>query len=392
MSIMIKWGIIFVLATFLTTLALQDNGLVSIVWREWVIETSVSFLLVIIAVGIIALYLLTRLWAAIIIFPRHWREAKAIKRHGKAEDTLNKGMVALEYGNWKLAEKQLIKSAKFSSVGLIHYLSAAKMAHNQQAFARRDKYLTQAKQYYLNDHEAIGLVEARLLKATLPQKSLAILQALHKRNETGRAVLAEYASLVQTTKNWQLLAKIMPQIKKISALEKDAIEKAEIQIISAKIAESASNQQLDTIWQQITNSQQLQVSILAEFVEQKIGWQQQAGLAELIIKSLAKKWDDRLVYQYGRLKFTSAIEPLKITEKWLKKHQNNAVLHLTIGRIACQGQLWAIAQTHLKTSLKLNVQVETYHALAKCYEKEGLETKAAIVYKQAILELDKKSK
>ena len=390
MSNIIKIGIIFVSITFLGTLALQDNGQVSIVWGEWIVETSLSFFMVILAVSFIALYLLTRFWSTLILLPRHWREGRLMKRHYQAEKTLNKGMIALEYGDWKMAEKQLIKSAKFSELGLVHFLSAAKMAHNQNAPKRRDQYLTQAKERYIDDYETIGLVEARLLKETSPKKSLAILHALYQKNNRNRAVLAEYAQLLADHKIWKILTEVLVQVNKMSALEKPQRELLETKLISAQISAAENHTQLMDLWASLNSKQQNKASILAEFIEQKIGWEKINGLAELIIKSINKQWDDRLVYQYGRLTFHNPKARLKDAEKWLKTHSENPILQLTIGRIACQGQLWAIAQTHLKISLKLRPEVETYHALAQCYEHEGLDTKAALIYKQAVLELDKK--
>jgi HemY protein len=390
MSNIIKLGIILFITAFLSSLALQDNGLVSMVWGEWIIETSVTFLLVVLAVAFIALYLLTRFWSALVLIPRHWRETRTIKRHAKAEQTLTKGMIALEYGDWKVAEKQLIKSANYSDVGLIHYLSAAKMAHNQNAIERRDHYLVLAKERFIDEHESIGLVEARLLKEKSPKKSLAILQSLYQKNNRNRAVLAEYANLLTELQLWSALAEILPQVKKVSALEKPQIQAIEIKLISAQISNAENGLQLEQIWQGLDSKQQLQSKILAEYIEQKIGWNLHKGLPQLIIKSVNKHWDDRLVYQYGRLNFNHPIDNLKIAEKWLKYHKDNPILQLSLGRIACQGQLWAIAQSHLKISLKLRPEVETFHALAKCYEEEGLDTKAALVYKQAVLELDKK--
>lgn len=390
MSNIIKIGIIFVAITFLATLALQDNGQVSIIWRDWIVETSLSFFIVVLAVSFILLYLLTRFWSTIILLPRHWREGRLIKRHYQAEKTLNKGMIALEYGDWKMAEKQLIKSAKFSELGLVHFLSAAKMAHNQQAPDRRDQYLTQAKERYIDDYETIGLVEARLLKENSPKKSLAILHALYQKNNRNRAVLAEYTQLLAEHKIWQVLKDVLPQAKKMSAIEKPQLLSFENQLISAQIASAENHGQLMDLWHSLTNKQQREACILAEFVEQKIGWEKLKGLAEFIVNSVNKQWDDRLVYQYGRLDFHQPKARLKNAEKWLKSQPKNPILHLTIGRVACQGQLWAIAQSHLKTSLKLRPEVETFHALAECYEHEGLNDKAALVYKQAVLELDKK--
>ncbi len=42
-------------------------------------------------------------------FPAYWRNRRQLKRYSKAESSMAKGMIALEYGDWQLAEKQLVK-------------------------------------------------------------------------------------------------------------------------------------------------------------------------------------------------------------------------------------------------------------------------------------------
>ncbi|MEA1988002.1 MAG: heme biosynthesis protein HemY, partial [Pseudomonadota bacterium] len=102
-------------------------------------------------------------------------------------------------------------------------------------------------------------------------------------------------------------------------------------------------------------------------------------------------WNDRLVYQYGRLTLGPAFERLKVAEKWrTTQGDENPVLLLTLGRLACKSQLWALGQGYLKQSLKLRTEVETFHALAQCYEAEGKENQAALTYKEAILQLENK--
>ena len=70
--------------------------------------------------------------------------------------------------------------------------------------------------------------------------------------------------------------------------------------------------------------------------------------------------------------------------------KENPVLLLTLGRLACQSQLWGLGQSYLKESLKLQPQVETFHSLAQCYEAEGKDSQAAITYKEAIIQLENK--
>jgi len=392
MKLIFVWAIVFLASTALATLMLYDNGHLSMVWGDWVIETSLSFALAAGLIGFIVIYLAVRLVMNIWNFPNYWRNRRRIKRYNKAESTLATGMIALEYGDWQKAEKQLIKSAKHSEAGLVHYLSAAKMAHNQQAHDRCEQYLTQARAEYPEDAMTIGLVEARLLAERQPEMALTILETLHEQQPKQKTVLAEYALRLRELKQWNTLEGLLPQLKRSSAVNRAEYAEIEIAIWAGKLAKATSEEALDALWKPLTNRQKLTPEILAEFVEQRLGWQQEVGLELWIEKSLKAQWNDRLIYQYGRLTLGPAFERLKRAEKWLVKQPENPVLLLSIGRLACRSQMWGLGQSYLKKSLSLHPEIETFHALAQCFEAEGEDDQAALIYKQAILQLEEKQR
>ena len=388
--ILILAGVFFV-ATSLTTMLLYDNGQVSMVWGDWVLQTSVSFLIAASIIGFILSYALIRLLLNIWHLPLFWRKHRRLRQYSKAETAMAKGMIALEYGDWHKAEKELIKSAKNSESGLVHYLSAAKMAHNQKAYSRRDNYIDQARDVYPQEYVTIGLVEARLLSEDRPKTALAVLEALHEQQPKNPTILAEYALGLKKLGYWETLAELLPNIKKTRALDSNEYEQLEQQFWAGKLASATDDDALQFIWQNLTKKQQMSPEILAEYVEQRIGWKDEVTLEMLLAKAIKKQWNDRLVYQYGRLTLGPAFDRLKTAEKWKSTQgDTNPVLLLTLGRLACQSQLWGLGQSYLKQSLQLRAEVETFHALAQCYEAEGKENQAALTYKEAILQLEKK--
>lgn len=384
-------AIVFFAATSLTTMLLYDNGQVSMVWGDWIVQTSVSFLIAASIIGFMVAYVLIRLLLNIWHIPLFWRRHRRLRQYNKAETAMAKGMIALEYGDWHKAEKELIKSAKNSEAGLVHYLSAAKMAHNQKAFNRRDQYLEQARDVYPDEYVTIGLVEARLLSEDKPDTALAILEALHEQQPKNPTILAEYALGLKHQGYWETLASLLPEIKKTRALDSIQYALLEQQFWAGKLATASDEDALALIWQSLTKKQQMIPEILAEYVEQRISWNDEVTLESLLEKAIKKEWNDRLVYQYGRLTLGPAFERLKTAEKWRSAQgSNNPVLLLTLGRLACQSQLWTLGQSYLKQSLQIRAEVETFHALAQCYEAEGKENQAALTYKEAIMQLEKK--
>lgn len=388
MRLILIWATVFLVGTGLATLLLYDNGQVSMVWNDWVIETSLSFLVVAVLVIFISGYFLIRLLLNLWHLPVFWRRSRRLRQYSKAESAMAKGMIALEYGDWQTAEKQLIKSAKQSEAGLVHYLSAAKMAHNQKAYSRRDHYLEQAREEYAADYVTIGLVEARLLSEEQPEVALSILETLHEQHPKHTTVLAEYTLALRQLGLWERVEALLPVIKKTCAIDKAELLALEQSLLAGKLATAMDEETLDFLWAKLSSRQKLIPQILVEYVEQRIGRGQEVGLALLIEKALKKEWNDRLVYQYGRLTLGPAFERLRKAETWLKGQENNPVLLLSLGRLACRSQLWGRGQSHLQESLKIRPEVETYHALAQCYEAEGKDNQAALTYKEAIVRLE----
>ena len=394
MRLIFVLAFVFIATTGLATMLLYDNGQVSMVWDEYVVETSVSFLLAAMIILFILIYAVIRLLLNLWRLPVFWRRHNRMRQYSKAEHAMAKGMIALEYGDWHKAEKELIKSAKNSEAGLVHYLSAAKMAHNQKAYTRRDDYIAQAREIYPSEYVTIGLVEARLISENEPELALAILETLYEQQPKNSTVLAEYASGLKKMGYWDVLAKIMPELKRSRALNSSEFTQLEQTYWAGKLSAAADIDELKALWDSLTRKQQLDQVILAEYVEQRIGWGQEVGVQALLEKGIKRQWNDRLVYQYGRLTLGPAFERLKIAEKWhstLSVQKHNPILLLTLGRLACRSQLWGMGQSYLKESLKIRPEIETFHALAQCYEAEGKDNQAALTYKEAIVQLENKN-
>ncbi len=389
MKTFIVWGLVLLAAVSLTSFALLDIGRVSIRWDVWEIQTSVSLMLALLVVVLVFWVVLVRGWVWLRGLPQAWRRYRQTKRYQKAQVTLSKGLIAQEEANWAQAEKHLLQSAKFSENGLMHYLTAAKMADMQQASARRDQYLAQARAQYPDDLVTIGLVEARLLKTNDPLTALVILAELHRSAPRHKAVLSEYVGLLRTQKQADTLLALMPQIKKILGLSRQELDELEEAIGAIRLQQAPDMASLQAIWQTLAAKQTRSPRLLSEYVQACLRANEPNGLSQLIEKSLKTQWDEGLVYLYGRIEYGPAYDRLKTAQAWLKAHPDSAVLFLTLGRLACQSQLWGQAHGYFRESLKRQPSLETFHAFAQCYEAEGDDSQAAMVYKQAMLALDK---
>lgn len=389
MKTFIVWGMVLLAAVSLTTFALLNLGAVTIRWGQWEIQTSVSLMLSALVVFLLIWIVLVRAWVWLVGLPQAWRRYRQMKRYQKAQVTLSKGLIAQEEANWAQAEKHLLQSAKFSENGLMHYLTAAKMADMQQASARRDHYLEQARQLYPDEQVTIGLVEARLIMAKDPTTAMLILAELHRLQPRHKAVLNEYVAVLRQQKQADTLLSLMAQIKKIAGLSRADLAQLEDDIQAMRIQQADGYNSVQAIWQHLSTKQKLTPVILSEYVHACLRANELNGVSQWIEKALKAQWDEGLVYLYGRIQYGPAYDRLKTAQAWLKTHPDSAVLFLTLGRLACQSQLWGQAHGYFRESLKRQPELETFHAFAQCYEAEGQESQAALVYKQAMLALDK---
>lgn len=389
MKTLVKLSIALIATVLLTSLALLNQGEVSLRWDVWQIDTSASFVLALAIVAVLLLYLVLRVWIWLWSLPAKWRHHRLIKRYQQAETSLTRGLIAQETADWSQAEKQLIKTAKLSQNGLMHYLTAAKMAAMQQADQRRDQYLKQAKLQYPEQSLTIGLVEARLISENDPALAVVILAELHKQHPKHRVVLQEYVTLLRQLKQLSRLRELMPVIRKVAGLSRPDLAQLETDVLAMQLAQASDYESLEQLWQTLSHKQKLNPQIMVEYVKAAMKAEQLNGLSEWIEKALKAQWDESLVYYFGRIQFGPAYDRFKKAQAWLKNHPDSAVLYLTLGRLACQSQLWGQAHDYFKQSLKLQPELETFHAFAQCYEAEGEDRQAALVYKQAMLELDK---
>jgi HemY protein len=281
----------------------------------------------------------------------------------------------------------LIHGAKQTEAGLANYLSAAKMAHNQKAFDRREVYIREARELYPEATEVIGLVEARLIRDEWPQKARAILEVLYRESPKNSVVIAELLAVVAQLKDWSNMATLLPKAKKYRAIKEAEWSEYQVQLLCGQMQAAEDFESLQGLWKSQSRAIKFEANILAEYIEQSLSFDQSKGLSELIEKAITKEWNERLVYQYGRLPAEDIYAHLKQAEKWLAKQDASAVLFLTMGRIACRAQLWSRAHEYFRESLALQPELETFHALAKCYEREGEEQQAALIYKEAISQL-----
>ena len=114
-------------------------------------------------------------------------------------------------GDWPAAEKTLVRHASDSSQPLLNYLSAARAAHEQNEFDRRDRYLKLAGQSAEQSDAAVKLTLAQFqMDEQLQEQALATLKVLEQMNPRQRSVIRTVAVLYRDMRQWDQFLKLVP--------------------------------------------------------------------------------------------------------------------------------------------------------------------------------------
>ncbi|MCK5639739.1 MAG: heme biosynthesis protein HemY, partial [Gammaproteobacteria bacterium] len=162
MRFLLKLLLVLIIAVVLALIARDDPGFVLLSYGDWMLETSLSLALILLAAGFFGCYLLMRFLVNTRRVPERLRQWRQRRRTAKARKTTNRGLLALTEGHWDKAERNLIRYIEYSEVPLLNYLGATRAAQKQGAEQRRDYYLAKAHQSMPEAELAIGLTQAEV--------------------------------------------------------------------------------------------------------------------------------------------------------------------------------------------------------------------------------------
>lgn len=366
MKLVITTIIVLIAAALVAVFAMQDPGYIMITFRDWTVETSFTLFAVVMLLGFIALYALFRLLIATGLLPkrlRRWRKLHGVEVGRKQ---LEKGMMKLHLGQWQEAEKLLLKSAKHQELAPLAYLGAARAAQGQGVESRRDGYIQLAQQKTPKNSLALTVAQAQI-QADFGHADQAIrtLNRLPNSQHKDPAVLRLLARLYSDSRDWPGLMALLPQLRHHKALPQYDYYKLEHLAYSGMVKHIARHKDAKALWElwrKMPQELRDKEDIVADFTISMINFGQGDAVEEIIYRRLSKKWSDALAYVFGLLDGDAEIH-LARGRNLLKKHPDNPVLLLSLGRLALRSHQWEAAREYLEASLRITPHAETYQEL-----------------------------
>lgn len=381
--------IILVLAVSLGLWAYQDSGYVLIARGYTSVELSLSLFIVLVLASFLLTYFVLRLAINSWNMPHAlhvWRERH---RRQRARKDMDRGLIELAQGNWAQAERYLLRHARDSDIPLLNYLSAARAAQKLNAPQRRDEYLALAHQSMQGAEFAVQLTQAELqLVHGQLEQSLATLMQLHSASPKHPHVLYLLARSYQMLRSWNDLRKLLPDLRKQKVLSPDNLQQLEKLVHRELLTIATQKGKLETLresWQQIPKPLRQDLDMVRHYVRCLLILGAKDDAENLLRDALKKQWDVDLVYIYGLIDSSDPERQLTTAEAWLKGHENNPVLLLTLGRLCKRNKLWGKARSYLNASLGIKPHSDTYKELGQLLEQLNEQSEAVDCYHRGLL-------
>ncbi|MES2217588.1 MAG: heme biosynthesis HemY N-terminal domain-containing protein [Pseudomonadota bacterium] len=384
--------IIFLVSVFCGLKIAEDPGFAFFSYQNWSVEMplwlAVIGLLVVFFLGYWVVQLVEGVDFSLYRF-RNWRR---LRKKNRSYSKTNRGLVELVEGNWQTAEDCLIEGIAQSDAPLINYLAAAKAAHERGAYDKRDAYLRKAHDVAPHAELAIGLTQARLLfEQGQLEQSLATLGHLRTIAPKHKVVLRLLERVYVRLGDWQELLKLLPNLRKakiIDVIEMEIFEKnIYLELLNSADIKKSGEISIRTAFRNIPRKFQKDPEIICAYVKLMLPYPAAANELEVLLsRVINQQWNVEAVKLYGLLPLVNPTKELTKAENWMKKfYPDQAILLLTLGRLAMRCQLWGKARDYYEGSLRLEVVPETFVEYGKLLEKLGEHSAAITNYRNGLL-------
>jgi HemY protein len=376
-------------AVVLSGTLLKDTGFVVIGLHGHVIRTSFAFFVILTIVAVALGWWLWRALRGVWRAPRSLRQWSRQRRERKALRDLSDGFLALVQGDWRGAERALSDGARRADDPLLHYLGAARAAQAQQAPDRQAFYLQMAREQgdvarlpvLLNEME-VALQENRLSDA---RQALQQARDIDSRNDQ---VLRMELAFRRAAGEWSGILESLPKLAKrgvISGAQMAVFEQEAVDGLLREAEQRGEPAAVKAAWDRIARSRRQAPEIIARYARALNASNQPEEAYKVVLGGLRNHWEAALVNVYGEIKPQDALRQLKNAEDWLREHDNDPALLLTLGRLSLRNGLWGKARSYLEQLLAHSPSPEAFRLLAEAQEQLGDRDAALRCHRQGLL-------
>lgn len=379
--------LLLIASVWLGVEVVKHPGYLLLYYQPWMVQMPIWFVMVslIVIFGLFyfivdSLDRLSFLWYRI----KNWFR---IRREHKSYSQTQHGLTLLIEGRWKKAEGLLLAGLKQSYEPLMNYLGAAKAAHEQGAFVRRDQYLQSAYKEVPDADLAIGLTQAEFdLAQHQYEHAIATLNHLRQSSPRHPRILSLLEKAYVHLGDWKKVKDLLPAMRKAKMISADQFEIFEKNIYREMLNSSndLTEKEINDLWNDVPRSAKKNPEVVYAYAKQLIRLGANKEAAEYIRKTLKYMYQPELVTLYGNLPLENLNRQLVIVGAWLEQYGQKPELLLTLGKICERIQLWGKAKDYFERCLKMGPNSEASLEYGKLLEQLGESDAATRIYRDGL--------
>lgn len=385
----IAFFFLIVAAFWLGVFAVQHSSDVTISyqWDKNPISVSLTSTTLLIAsiVGLISLYILFSISKFLFGLPKRLKQRKATKLATKANAELTKGLVSFTEGHWAASEDILLNNVDYSKSPLLNYLAAARAAHMQEAYDRRDRYLKIASEQGQDAQIAVAVSQAEMqFTSNQLEQSRATLIHLLDVSPKHPYAIKLLAKVYYHQEDWANLFELLPDLEKLSLIKEQDHKKYQTTALSGifhTLSHKKDTASLNALWKKLPGNLRDNPQAILLYCEALANSGDENASNKLLISQLNKEFDERLIERYSLIEHPVLGDAIKQAEKWLINNERNPMLLLALARLNRKYQLWGKSKTYYNTSLNFSPSAAVYLELAGLLEELNEAENAQTCYK-----------
>jgi len=388
-------GLFWILALFGLAVAVAlgarlNDGYVLLVIPPWRAEVSLNLLILVLLALFLVFYGVMRVLSATFGLPKQVRDYQARQQRDKAGLVFQDAVRLLFEGRFGQAMKKATEAHAAGTAPGLSALIAARAAQRMREPAKQQYWLEHAKSDDPRTEAATLMLDAEM--ANEERRFDAALDALEKlQGKQGRHIAALRLELRarQGAGDWGGVLKLVRQLAKRDALPAEVVREIQTQAHLASIAQrSADSGKLISYLRSLPNEERgRRVVLVAVRALSASGADAEAQkLIEVALDNPGEDiWQPDLIAIYGRLTGGEQTARIAKAEGWLRRHPDDALLLMALGRMCQRQRLWGKAQSYLEASLSVAVTQETHLELARLFDQLGKTEEANKHYRASAL-------
>ena len=368
---------------------MQLEGQVYLTANNWLLDTDLKnfllkFVIPAFVITFLTIILLIWLWRAPTRMGRFFREQRTVKARN---DAIDAAILLREDANEK-AEKTAIRNAEHSDIILMNFLIAARAAHAQGDYTKRDVYFQKAIQHKPFAKTAMQLALAELQLNHLQNDSAQVtIRQLQKDTPNHTQVMRLLVRYYRQTHQLDKAVDLLPTLRKRKAfsetelldLERDVYTEVLQQAVNARKARRHTSteknsrrkvpaaESIEQVWLKIPKVYRQDQALIALYLQALADEAEPEQMEKIVRDYLNSRWDESLIQFYGNIKTQAPEKQLGHAEAWLKEQGQSPMLLFTLGKLCHRLKLWAKAKSYYQKSLDLLPSLSVYEALAELH-------------------------